>query len=596
MQSIIKEKLLNEAKKHLINIREKIQETIFHQEQKNQKMHRSAIGILPGDALAQMKILAYGQEKVEDLKQLYPSPYFAKCLFKTEIEERNVYVGKFSFSEQNIYSWITPVAALRFEKVGPASYVRQNGSIKNGIILEKEQYLISDGKILFFSHEKTEQPRELIYQEHFTQKKPGFVLKEVVEQMEKAQDQVIRIHYYGPLVISGPAGSGKTTLALHRVAYLIQSPETTNYFTPDKILILVQDSGTKKYFSNLLPELGIKNLDIFTFSEWALQVLSITESTFMQNHPLSESENFSFQYAKLTALRKNTSEKYHKNIYSLLSEIYTPFFNDNQNKIWEEQKKHKVVDRFDLTILLSIYQKTFGNFQITKEYYEETKSNTYRKRKGQFPTEYNLMILDEFQNYLPEQISILKGCLNHRMNSIVYVGDMAQKTLLGTINNWSDADEQIDSERIIRMGKVYRNTKQILQYIRNQGYEITIPEELKTGDDVKEIKIADVAQIVEYITKEISDLDGNTTVGILTNNSTALALLKKKMQKNNIFVFSFQESQGVEFDHVYIVESENNREILDIPLESAKEFKKITSDLRYVALTRAMTKLCVIKI
>ena len=46
------------------------------------------------------------------------------------------------------------------------------------------------------------------------------------EQMEKAQDQVIRAHHAGPLVISGPAGSGKTTLALHRVAFLTQSPET----------------------------------------------------------------------------------------------------------------------------------------------------------------------------------------------------------------------------------------------------------------------------------------------------------------------------------------------------------------------------------
>ncbi|MDO8509676.1 MAG: AAA family ATPase, partial [bacterium] len=554
MLSINKEKLLSEAKKHLTNIREKIEQNISYQELKNQKMQRSTIGVPLGDAIAQMKILAYGQEKIEDLKQLHPSPYFAKCLFKTETEERNVYVGKFSFSEQNIYSWITPVAALRFENTGPASYTRQNGTIKNGTILEKEQYLINDGKILFFSQETIKQPRELIYQEHFTQKKPGFVLKEVVEQMEKAQDQVIRIHYHGPLVITGPAGSGKTTLALHRVAYLIQSPETTNYFTPDKILILVQDSGTKKYFSNLLPELGIKNLDIFTFSEWAQQVLSITEYTFIRNHPLSESENFSYQHTKLVALRKNGIEKYNKNIYSLLSEIYTPFLNETQNKIWEEQKKCKTVDRFDLTILLGIYQKTFGNFQITKEYYEETKTNTYRKKKGQFRTEYNLMILDEFQNYLPEQITILKGCLNNRMNSIVYVGDMAQKTLLGTINNWSDANEQINSDRIIKMGKVYRNTKQILQYIRDQGYDIAIPEELKTGDNVKEIKISDIEQTIEYLTKEINDTPDNSTVGILTNDSAVLTILKKKVKKNNIFVFSFQESQGVEFDNVYIVE------------------------------------------
>ncbi len=587
--------MLNQAKKHLNFIQDKIVEKIAYQETKNQRMQKSTIGMLPGDAIAQMKILSYGQEKAEDLKQLHPNPYFAKCIFKTDIEERPVYVGKFSFSEENIYSWITPVAALRFENPGTASYTRQNGTIKNGIILEKDQYLINNGKILFYSHETTNNPRELIYQEHFTEKKPGFVLKEVVEQMEKAQDQVIRLHYHGPLVITGPAGSGKTTLALHRVAYLIQSPETTNYFTPDKILILVQDSGTKKYFSGLLPELGIKNLDIFTFSEWALQVLDKTEYVYISKHTLPTMDNLLYEHAKLSALKNIKIEKYDKNVDALLTSIYTPYLNENQNVFWQNQIKHRSLDRIDLTILLKIYQQTFGKFYITKEYYEETKSNTYRKRKGQFETEYNLMILDEFQNYLPEQISTLNGCLNHRMNSIVYVGDIAQQTLLGTINDWSETNFVVDRQRIIKMGKVYRNTKQILQYIMNEGYEVEIPKELKSGEDVNMITIPEDEKIFEYLMVEVNKTPKDSTIGILVDDVEKILKIRKKIHQPNVFIFSFQESQGVEFDNVYIIEKDKKLVETNIPAELKEEYLKISKDLRYVALTRAMSKLCIIK-
>jgi len=101
---------------------------------------------------------------------------------------------------------------------------------------------------MFFSKEVEGRARELIYQEHFTNRKTGFMLPEIVAEMEKSQDQVIRAHHEGPLVISGPAGSGKTTLAFHRVAYLTQAPDTALHYREDSIIIFVQDNGTKEYF------------------------------------------------------------------------------------------------------------------------------------------------------------------------------------------------------------------------------------------------------------------------------------------------------------------------------------------------------------
>lgn len=258
-----KRSLLEQALDHISFIRSKITETVAAKEARASKMSKESIRMQAGDALAERMLMAHYLDRVENLKQLYPSPYFTKCEFEVNGEKKQMYFAKFSFSDENIYSWITPAAALRFENLGPASYSRPDGSVQKGALLSKNQYMIVDGKLIFFSTEEQNSARELIYQENFTRHKTGFVLPEVVEQMEKAQDQIIRAYYEGPLVISGPAGSGKTTLALHRVAFLMQSPETAEFFQPESILVLVQDDGTKEYFSHLLPELGIRGVKIF---------------------------------------------------------------------------------------------------------------------------------------------------------------------------------------------------------------------------------------------------------------------------------------------------------------------------------------------
>ncbi len=244
MQEEQKQNLLDLAKKHISAIRAKIELAIHSKEARSAVMSKRAIKMSAGDSIAERTLVAHYQETVENLKQLHPSPYFSRCDFEVDNEKRVMYFGKFSFSEENIYSWITPAATLRFENPGVASYTRPDGSVQAGSIERKDNYMIVDGALLFFSMEEKGRARELMYQEHFTRQKQGFILPEVVEQMEKAQDAVIRAHHEGPFVISGPAGSGKTTLALHRVAYLMQSPETTEYFPPESILVLVQDAGT----------------------------------------------------------------------------------------------------------------------------------------------------------------------------------------------------------------------------------------------------------------------------------------------------------------------------------------------------------------
>jgi len=592
MQEQLKKKILDQSREHITDIRQKIDDTIKRREAKTVVMKKSAISMLPGDALAQYRIAANNQEQVDNLKQLYPSPYFTRCEFEIDGEKKIMYFAKFSYSEEKIYSWITPASTLRFEDPGPASYTRPDGKVQSGILLSKNQYMIVDGKLLFLSTESTEHPRELIYQEHFTRQKPGFILPEVVEQMEKAQDQVVRAPYHGPFLISGPAGSGKTTMALHRVAYLMQSPETAELFPTDSILVLVQDTGTKEYFSHLLPELGIRGVEIITFAEWALTILTLSDNYHVvARYGTNEQERNLYEYSKLTALRQLPDEViFNKNIWGLLQKIYKKVLSKGQQELFAKQKNELALDRFDLTILLDCYLQTHGQFTMKKDYYEESRSGTYRKKNKAFQVQYNLTIIDEFQNYLPEQLALLKTCLNHRLESVVYVGDLAQQTQLGTVKDWDSIGEKIESSRLVTLQKVYRNTKQILSFIRDLGYTVQIPQGVKEGESVMEYILESKQEQIEQINKIIMNSTGGA-IGILAKDKEYLVEFKSEFSDNpNVHCLSMLEAQGVEFETVCLVGINEQSFSLDgLPQAIIEEIKKVQRDLLYVALTRAMS-------
>lgn len=549
-----------------------------------------------GDAITQRILTAHRQETVEQLKQLHPSPYFTHCEFETEGEIKKVYFAKFSFNEEKIYSWITPAAALRFETIGQASYTRPDGSTQSGNLLRKDQYLIANGKIIFLATESIDTPRELIYQENFTREKSGFILPEVVELMEKAQDQVIRAPHQGPLIISGPAGSGKTTLALHRVAYLTQSPETADFFQPHSILVLVQDAGTRDYFSHLLPELGIKGVSIITFNEWALDVLNLPEHHFSRQTAENEFKTVLYEYAKLSALQNIAPLPHTTKTYTLLEKAYVAHLNPEQRKLFEIQKKQKILDRFDLTILLHHTLQTRGTFSREQVYYEERKNGTYQKKKGSFPVTYNLMIIDEFQNYLPEQLRLIKKTLNPRLKSIVYVGDLAQQTQLGTVRDLQSIDETVKPERLIQLQKVYRNTRQILSFIKNLGYNVFIPDGVKEGKAVVEITNVSITEEVAYVREIIAQLPPQRTIGIIAQEKKYLDSFQTAFEGQlNVHCLSMYEAQGVEFDTVCLVGIDEQKfSLIGTSHELALEIKKIQQDLLYVALTRAISELHVL--
>jgi DNA helicase IV len=590
-----KQKLLDEVHAHIDVVRKVIRVKL---EQVKILANTTLLEIskMPtSDQAVYMNLQATAEDRVVELEHLNSSPYFIKCqIIDEEGKEKNYFFAKHEFSEESIYSWIAPVASIRFESPGPASYMLPNGRTKTVTIKQKEQYMIVGGKVIFFALENEQTPRALIYQEHFTQQKSEFALPEIVAQMEKAQDQVIRADYRGPMSISGPAGSGKTTLALHRVAYLTQAPDSAALYPPRSIIVFVQDTGTKEYFSTLLPGLGIHDVLITTFSEWAFSILSIEGCSYVERYGESEEEKDIYEYQKLRALREGTLSSWDKNPYTVLNTQYEKYFSSANLKLFAKQKKEKQLDRFDLVILLKSHLEKFSHFETKREYQTYVKDKLTRKIE-KTPILYSLMIVDEFQNYLPEQLSIFRGCLDTQTKSAVYVGDIAQQVKLGTIKNWDEAGEVILPERNIRLNKVYRNTKNILLYIQTLGYAVEIPEGLKEGPPITEKVIETTEDEINHIKENIHTYEKGS-VGILAKSESYLASFKKEFADvKNVHVLTMIESQGVEFDIVFIVgvnrQAFEVSQHIDVLPEHLKERKQMQKDLVYVALTRAINEL-----
>jgi len=585
------------ATAHLQEVIKKIQTYKKQKMVHNARLREELPKVNEDDKLVQQRLLEYGEARVLELEALEPSPYFVQChvTFKNGKQEV-LQFGKFSFSEEGIYSWITPASAMRFQAPGLVTYTRPDGELVKGVLDRKDQYLITEGKIVFLASESLETKRELIYQEYFSRKKHAFVLPEIVAQMEEAQDAVIRADPKGGLLISGPAGSGKTTLALHRVAYLAQSPDVAEDFTPSSMLVFVQDESTKDYFSHLLPELGIYGVTITTFHAWAKSVLEIEDVVYTERLGSSESDSDQYEFAKRKALAAVSTVSYTGQPYSILEKVYTPFFTEEQLGVFKQQKKLLHMDRFDMTVLLLIFLNRHGSLSTMQEYYQMNKNGAATRKRGRFPVEYSLIIFDEFQNYLSEQIALAKTALSKKNNAVMYVGDMAQQTKLGTIRTWEEIGEIVPDDRRVLLKKVYRNTKEIIQYIQSLGYDLSEPKELKSGVAVQEKTVGSDTEACRYIDSVLAAEEYDTYAILAKTQSQLMAYKEYYAEEPQVHCMMMHEAQGLEFDVVFLVGIEKNMFSIDERYDTVlkEEKRRIHQDTLYVALTRAIEALHVL--
>ena len=260
-----------EEKEKLKEINNKVleEEKLIEEELRKSDMNYTMEDIAKGE------VLLTRVKKLENIKKIKDVPYFARMDFKEENRDlEKLYIGKISILDNKtadpiIVDWRAPISNLYYEgKIGSAEYECLGKKIKGDILL-KRQYIIEKKQLKKYIDINVTGNDELL--QNALEEKADDRLKNIVATIQDEQNKIIRAKINSPLIVQGVAGSGKTTIALHRIAYLIYNYEKE--FKPEEFMIIAPTKFFLNYISNILPDLGVNDVRQCTFEDFAYDVI-----------------------------------------------------------------------------------------------------------------------------------------------------------------------------------------------------------------------------------------------------------------------------------------------------------------------------------
>lgn len=221
------------------------------------------------------------------LEKALSSPYFARIDFGPSLDSDGtgplqIYIGISSVQDSRsgkylVYDWRAPVSSMFYDyEPGRASYRSPRGPITGDLLL-KRQFRIDQGRILFMFDSSVTINDEIL-QETLAGSTGGH-LRTIVYTIQREQNRIIRDDAHRVLIVQGPAGSGKTQIALHRAAYLLYKHRQT--LRSDNIAIFSPNRIFADYISGVLPELGEYNVGQTTFAGYARK--SLQEARYVED-------------------------------------------------------------------------------------------------------------------------------------------------------------------------------------------------------------------------------------------------------------------------------------------------------------------------
>lgn len=232
----------------------------------------------------QAQVLSVGQSthkqasnKLSALRRMKEIPYFGRIDFTEEgtSELERIYIGVSTLTDLSgenflIYDWRAPISSVYYDyPPGPAEYDTPEGVI-HGMLDQKWQYIVRNGKVESMFDTSLTIGDEIL--QHVLGKGTDKQLHSIVASIQQEQNLVIRFDKGRLLIVQGAAGSGKTSAALQRIAYLLY--KYRNWLKADQIILFSPNAMFNSYVSNVLPELGEENMQQVTFQEYLTHRLS----------------------------------------------------------------------------------------------------------------------------------------------------------------------------------------------------------------------------------------------------------------------------------------------------------------------------------
>lgn len=354
--------------------------------------------------------------KLTMLKKQINNPFFGRIDFKNDnAEEFICYISKVGVLDDAgnaiTVDWRAPISALYYDSdVGCVQFTSPAG-LEKGILKLKRQYTIEKGKLINFQDVNTISNDELL--KPFLENNIDKRLKNIVSTIQSEQNAIIRKPLKENNIIQGAAGSGKTTVALHRIAYLVYNEQKK--YNEDAFLVIGPNSYFMKYISSVLPDLDVFNVSQYTFldivNNYLKEKINIIDQSEILENVLDKMDTSIIKF-KSSLLYKDIVEEY---INDLEESIIHGPIKLMDYTLFKEDTIEKFINKKSLGIVERINEFTkYAKSYIKKHedviknnywniYREEYLTSTDEKRKKEI-----LDVTEEFNKKLKNMDSILK--------------------------------------------------------------------------------------------------------------------------------------------------------------------------------------------
>ena len=538
-------------------------------------------------------LLEFYEKNLATLEKLKQNPYFGKVgfAFDDSKERLPVYIGVNGFRPKErekafIYDWRAPISSLyyAYEK-GTAAYQAPEGKI-TGEVYEKKQFRIKNGSLQYMLDTDLRIDDEVLQKE--LGENSGQKMKQVAATIQREQNEIIRKAAEDTLIINGCAGSGKTVVALHRIAWLLYNYREK--LSTQNVMILSPNAFFSDYIAEVLPELGEDNCIEKEWDDLLSDMLFVEdgyEYKSDQIHYILSVRNREDE--RIKRIRYKSSVAYFKKLDTFLKErpkisrgeggplpVYLGFLKHLQKELPK----------------MSVYRNEQGEIC-----YEDVLAIFYLQVRcfgGSFP-QIRHLVIDEMQDYNIFQYAVIKKIFSCPKTIL---GDKNQVLLQEKPENLSYLLSHVFPEaKMCSLNKSYRSTKEITSFAsriiedkETVAFHRTGKEPLVKRETKKEDIYNDILAVIAEKERKYS------TIAVLVKNEAEALMTYEALRKNaevklikesttvyceGVLIMPAYFAKGLEFDVVVVCDMKKEKE------------NSIARQEFYIACTRALHELYV---
>lgn len=582
------------------------------------------------------------EKETSRLKKQKKSPYFGRFDFqeKKAPTSNKFYIGIGAVQGENqtnlVYDWRADICSLYYDdKFGKVSYTCPDGKVEGELSL-KRQYKIENGNLAYYLDSNLVIDDDILMQE--LSQNATAKMHDIVSTIQKEQNVLIRADDFENTIVQGVAGSGKTSIAMHRVSYLLYKYRGT--LKSEDILILSPSELFSNYLSDVLPSLGEDKAFTTTFSELARRLLGLDFETrenmlerVIEKQNQEDFENIAIKssFEFLSDLQKFlTHELCNLFIAKTISfgnatlskeEMEEIFFNRMKNLAIYKRidvlaeilvDKFKVSDflrpdvlrraksilyrKFVTTDLLKIYNLFLGSVDLpeVKEIGAYDIAPMLLIKESLFGLKHNFsakyVIVDEMQDYTPCHFALFEKLWDCPK---LFLGDIFQSIDRTLPNEYLSHLSRLCKAKVKFLNKSYRSTKQISLFSQKILGKKIADNVNRNGEEVEFLRTRNMTKALEKILAEREKTHHGQSIAIICKTKKQISALQKEsailkkfksLEKSSSstkkIITTPAQAKGVEFDCVIV------------PFANEEVFSnELDRNLLYVASTRALHKL-----